>query len=96
MPTRAQIRAAVEKVLREVQATSGRPCPRIADDTRPIGDLDSFDSLMAVEATVLVEAELKCTLAQGVPFISATGTRALTVSESVERIAEMIVPTRAA
>ena len=97
MENKAAIRAAIEKVLRQVQAASGRECPDITDTTCPIGDLDAFDSLMAVEATVLLEQELKCTLDDGTPFISATQQkRALTIAEVVERVAEMVVPTRAA
>ena len=97
MPTKTQIRAALEKVLRSVQASSGRACPAITDATKPIGDLDAFDSLMAVEATVLLEGELNVTLAEGTPFVSAAGTKhALTVAEIVDRIAQMIVGTRAA
>ncbi len=97
MLTKTQIRSAVEKVLRQIQTTSGRECPEITDATKPIGDVDGFDSLMAVEATVLLEQELRCVLSEGTPFISVTGrTRALTIAEVVERIAEMILPTRAA
>jgi len=97
MPTKTQIRAALERVLRQVQAASGRSHPHITDRTKPIGDLEEFDSLMAVEASVLLEQELSVTLAEGIPFISATGRkRALTVADIVERIGEMIVPTRAA
>jgi acyl carrier protein len=97
MPTKTQIRAALEKVLRHTQAASGRACLEITDSMKPIGDLDAFDSLMAVEATVLLEQELNVTLADGTPFISATGRkRALTVGEVVDRVCAMVVPTRAA
>jgi acyl carrier protein len=97
MLTTTQIRAAIEKVLRQVQAASGRPCQAITDATKPIGDLEEFDSLMAVDATVLLEQELAVALAEGTPFTSPTGRkRALTVAEIVNRIGEMIVPTRAA
>jgi acyl carrier protein len=97
MLTKTQTRAAIEKVLRQVQAVSGRDCPDITDATKPIGDLDAFDSLMAVEATVLLEQELNVTLAEGTPFISTTGRkRALTVAEVVDCVVRMILPTRAA
>lgn len=92
-----QIRAALEKVLRDVQLASGRPCPDLTDDLKPVGDLEDFDSLLAVEATVLLEQALDCKLAEGTPFISETGRkRALTVLQIVDRIEAMVVPTRAA
>ena len=97
MPNKTNIRDALVNVLRQVQAASGRACPDVTDEMRPIGDLDSFDSLLAVEATVLLEEALECTLDDGTPFISATGRkRALTISEVVDRVAEMVVPMRAA
>ncbi len=99
MPTPQQIRRALEKVLREVQRLSGRPCPPITDTTNPFDDLEEFDSLTAVEATVLLEIELGCTLADGgVAFISETARRkrALTVGEAVGHVSEMIVPARVA
>jgi len=96
MLTDAQLREALEKVLRQVQITSGRDCPQIGDATKPIGDLDAFDSLTAVEATVLLELELNCKIADGTPFISASGKRALTVAEAVERLAKLITAARAA
>jgi acyl carrier protein len=90
------VRAALVAVLRQVQETSGRPCPAIVDTTKPIGDLPGFDSLLAVEATVLLEQKLGCTLANGTPFISESGTRALRINAIVERTLTMAVPEEAA
>ena len=86
------VRAALVAVLRQVQETSGRPCPNITDGIRPIGDLPGFDSLLAVEATVLLEQKLGCTLADGTPFISDSGTRALRLGDIVDRTLAMVVP----
>lgn len=97
MLTKTQIRAAIEKVLQQVQTASGRTCPKITDSTKPIGDLDGFDSLMAVEATILVEQELGVTLENNTtPFTSGGSKRALTVAKIVDRIAAMIASPRAA
>jgi acyl carrier protein len=89
------VREALIAVLRQVQKTSGRPCPEITDATKPVGDLQGFDSLLAVEATVLLEQKLGCTIAE-IPFFSETGTRALRVSAIVERTLAMVVPEEAA
>lgn len=85
------VRAALIAVLRHVQKTSGRPCPEISDATKPIGDLQGFDSLLAVEATVLLEQKLGCALTD-VPFTSESGTRALRVGGIIERTLSMILP----
>jgi len=90
MYTDAQLRAVLEAVLGEVQAMSGRECPRLEDATKPIGDLADFDSLVAVEATVLLEEKLGCTIARGTPFISENGKRALNLSEAAKRLGKLI------
>lgn len=89
------VRVALVAVLRQVQKTSGRPCPEITETTKPIGDLQGFDSLLAVEATVLLEQKLGCTLAD-IPFLSESGTRALRFGAIVERTLAMMVPREAA
>lgn len=99
MQTKPEIRAAVEKVLKAIQQMSGRQCLPIADDTKPIGDLDGFDSLCGIEATSMLENELKCTLGDGSAFVNESPSgkrRALTVAQSVERVAQMLAPTGAA
>jgi len=90
------VRAALVNVLRQVQETSGRPCPIITDKMKPIGELPGFDSLLAIEATVLLEQKLACTLADGTPFISDGGTRALRFGDIVNRTLAMMVPGGAA
>jgi len=97
MLTKAEIRAAIEKVLRQAQAAGGHACPELTDATKPIGDLDDFDSLTAIEGKALLEKELGCTLGDDPPFISASGKkRALSIAEEVDRIQEIIAGTRAA
>lgn len=90
-----KIRAALVAVIGQVQALSGRPCPDVSDSTKPIGDIEGFDSLLAVEATVMLEQALGCTLDDGVPFVSADGKTALKVAQIIDRVIEMIT-TRAA
>lgn len=82
-----EIRAAVIKVLRDVQSLSGRPWVELDAGDEPIGDLDGFDSLSGVEATVLVEKELgQGELGTDSLFVSEDGKRALSLGEIVLRI----------
>jgi acyl carrier protein len=90
------VRTALVAVLRQVQEASGRPCPAIKDNLKPIGDLPGFDSLLAVEATVLLEQKLGCRLATGTPFISESGMRALSIDAIIERTLAMAMPGEAA
>jgi hypothetical protein len=93
---KSAVKAAVVAVLNQVQATCGRECPHITGRTKPIGDIEGFDSLLAVEATVILEQALGCPLADGTPFLSADGTKALRVDEIVDRVIEMALPGKAA
>ena len=82
-------------VLREVQTLSGRAWPGLDPAAKPIGSLEGFDSLSAVEATVLVEEKLGCgDLEIESIFVSEDGKRALTVKEIAERIQKLLGPGR--
>jgi acyl carrier protein len=93
---KATIRAAVVAAITKVQDASGRPPPDMSGNVVPIGDLDAFDSLSGVEATVLIEKELGCELSQGSAFVTPDGRKALTISGVVDRVEAMIVQKGAA
>jgi hypothetical protein len=98
-PTKSEIRGAVESVLKLVMKTSGRHCPPLTDTTKPVGDLEEFDSLLGLEATVALEQVLDCKLADGSAFVveAASGKKvALSIAQAVDRVAVMIVESRAA
>ena len=99
MPTKTEIRAAIVKVVKHTQDLSGRACPPITDATKPIGDLEGFDSLSGVEATSLLEQELGLTLADGSAFVDEAPSgkkRALTVDQAVAQVEQMLATPRAA
>ncbi|MDA8563900.1 hypothetical protein N9L06_05555 [Mariniblastus sp.] len=68
-------------VLDQLQKDSGRKGSIISATTCPIGDLDQFDSLNGVEATVEIADKLDVDLPGVSVFVNETGTRALNVSE---------------
>jgi len=76
----------VTEVLQEIQSVSGRPATQISEHTRPIGDLDEFDSLNGVEATVELSDRLGIELPGVNAFVNEKGTKALTVSEVADGI----------
>jgi acyl carrier protein len=86
-----QIQAGVIDVLKEVQKLSGNPCGPITAATIPINQLEGFDSLCSVEATVMVEEKLGCgVLCDGSIFISEDGNRPLSVAEISEQIQKIM------
>lgn len=88
--TTDQIESKVLAVLREVQELSGRAWVDLSPSSQPIGDLDGFDSLIAIEATVLIEERVGCRCDKNSLFVTVDGTRALTVREVADRISALI------
>lgn len=88
--TTDQIESKVLAVLREVQELSGRTWVDLGPSSQPIGDLDGFDSLTAIEATVMIEAQVGCRCDKNNLFVTVDGTRALTVKEVADRISALI------
>jgi len=85
------VRTIVIQVLQEVQTVSGREWNGIDASAAPVGTLDGFDSLCAVEATVLVEEKLGCRdLDVQSIFVSEDHKRALTVDEISLRISKIL------
>lgn len=86
-----EIRALVLDVLREIQVLSGRAWDGLKPDATPIGDLDGFDSLTGVEATVMIEEKLGSRdLDLESLFVSDDGKHALTVQEVAERVSKLL------
>lgn len=76
-----QVTKVVIEVLTELQEMSGREAIPISSSTCPIGDLDGFDSLNGVEATVELSERLGFDVPAINAFVDETGTKALTVAE---------------
>lgn len=76
-----EIKVAVAAVLEEVQTLSGRAYVDLGGDDRPIDSLDGFDSVIAVEATDMLEKKLGCRIRRETVFVSKDGTRASTINE---------------
>lgn len=56
---RAEITTRVISALCELQETSGRPLPeQVGEDTCPMGGLEGFDSLNAIEVTCQLSEQL--------------------------------------
>lgn len=92
--TRDEVQSVIVEVLREVQQISGREWKDIDLDATPIGCLDGFDSLSAVEATVMVEEKLDCKIEIDSVFVSDNGKRALTLQEISERLSRLLPSNR--
>ena len=71
----------------QVQETSGRSVGGIGPDTRPLRDLQDFDSLCGVEATVLLSGDVGHELPDSV-FVPQEGSRLLTIDEIADRVVD--------
>lgn len=87
----SEIQSLVLDVLKAIQIMSGRPWAGFDPNATPIGDLDGFDSLTGIEATVMIEQNLGGQdLELESLFVSEDGKQALTVTEVAERIAKLL------
>lgn len=78
----------VNQTLREIQLQGGYAAPAISDKTRPLEDLEGFDSELAVEATSELSRKLGITIPAGENVFKAKGiARPLTVKEIVDALA---------
>ena len=82
-----EIVATVVQTVVQVQEASGRAIDGINLSTRPLRDVEGFDSLSGLEATVLLSESLGVALPDNYnPFISKDGNRALSVSEIADNL----------
>ena len=97
MPKEA-VAAVVEEALREVQELGGYEWVEIPPSAPIVGALPGFDSLIGIEATVIVEQKLGTKLGQTAPvslgpdsiFVSKDGTRALRFDEVVASVCSIL------
>jgi hypothetical protein len=83
--TREDIKSVVVEVLTEVVAAVGADMPPLDDDTKPIGALPNFDSILAEDTTVVVFTRLGLEADLDVnPFIKDE--RAATLGEVVDQL----------
>ena len=81
----------VVQTVAHVQETSGRPSAGIGVSTRPVRDVEGFDSLCGVEATVMLSESLGVDLPEDCnPFISKDGKRALSIGEIADTLSTYI------
>lgn len=87
--TREEIKEVVRQVLLEIQSGSGRPVPIFHDELRPIGDLEGFDSLNAVEATSLLSEYLGNEIPNDLMLPTYPGEQ-LTINEIADRLYQFV------
>ena len=83
---KAKVIEVIANVLTELQSISGRESVPISGTTCPIGDLDGFDSLNGVEATVELSDRLDLDLPGVNGFVNEQGNKALTLSQVADNI----------
>lgn len=82
----AEIEQMLIKVVCDIQEQSGREVVDVCGETCPILDLEDFDSLNGVEATVDVFDQLELELDFNNVFVE--GNQALTITQAAKRIYE--------
>lgn len=86
--TKIEIEQTLVALLKELQVTTGDSSCEVTILTTPLTDLGFFDSLLALETTVALEERLGASWDQDSVFTEKDTTKALTVAEIAERLAE--------
>lgn len=84
--TQTEIEQALVKAVCRTQESSGRDLIDVTADTRPIGELEGFDSLNGVETTVEAIEIVKKDLPFNNVFVAENKAKALTIREAAKRI----------
>lgn len=85
--TAAEIEVVIVEVLKELQAGAGTAPREITPAVKPLLDLEFFDSLLAIETTLVLEERLECKFEVDSVFIDKDTEGALTISEIAACIA---------
>ncbi len=88
--TKGDIFNAVVNGISKVQALSGRALPLLTESTCPIGDLEGFDSMNAVEACTFIAAQIGYALKPHI-MLSSSPDKPLQICQIVERISQSII-----
>ena len=90
---RKQIYDLVVKTLESIQELSGREKANINEDTVPIGQLSGFDSVNGVELSMMISEHIP--MEKNVRLcVSDDGTKALSVSQILDRLVKLWEATR--
>jgi len=79
-------RKALIKVLEDIQARSGLPCPTLTGTTVPPKALEKFDSTVWPAATTLVARKLGVTIPHDVHIFGDKGTAPLSIDQTATLI----------
>lgn len=88
--TSAEIEKAILETLQELQVGCGEPAQNITSKTLPLTDLVFFDSLLAIETTLVLEERLKCDYPDDSVFIDKETTKPLSVAQVAARLATLV------
>lgn len=86
----SELESLVISVVEEIQELSGRKCLDISRTTCPLMELDDFDSLNAVEATVVFEEKLGIKVATNNLFVAEDGKTALNIAGIAQRLSKQL------
>lgn len=84
-----EIEQSLIAMLKELQAGAGEPAQELSPATVPLNDLGFFDSLLALETTIILEERFGTSFDADSIFADKESTEPLTVSQIAERIVKV-------
>jgi acyl carrier protein len=84
---KTDVAVAVASAIQQILESGGKKPADLTGSTRPLTDVDGFDSLTAIECSFLVADALGCELQHEIEYFKdQEGTSAATLDEAVDRI----------
>ncbi|MGH9352996.1 MAG: hypothetical protein ACRD2G_12690 [Terriglobia bacterium] len=84
--TTGEIEKIIIEALQGLQAGCSEPEQKITLTTSPLVDLGFFDSLLAIETTLVLEERLRCSCPDHSVFIDKETAKPLTIAQIAERL----------
>jgi len=84
--TSAEVEKIIIGALQELQEGCGEPAKEISAKTLPLDDLGFFDSLLAIETTLVLEERLKCSCPEDSVFVDKDSAKPLSVAQITARL----------
>ena len=88
--TKAEIEQIIVETLRELQIASGDMKCDISPVVVPLSELGFFDSLLAIETTLVLEERLGCPCGEDSVFKDKETSQPLTISDIAARLAQKV------
>ena len=86
----SEVKERLAAVLRNIQVNSGLECPRLTGETKPVGDIPEFNSIVWIVAITLLSIETNVLIPNDVNiFIDENTKQPRSIDETTDFVCEL-------